>query len=83
MMLQLDFIVAVMGGSETVSYLLQHGFDVNIRNNDIAAQLHIAAVMGLSEAVNYLMQYGAYVSIRHNDAATRLHSSCYGRFRNC
>ena len=56
---------ALMGHTEIVSVLLEHGADVNARSNDGGTALHAAAFLGRSETVKLLLEHGADTTIRH------------------
>ena len=56
---------ALMGHTEIVSVLLEHGADVNARSNDGGTALHAAAFLGRAETVKLLLDKGADTTLRH------------------
>jgi ankyrin repeat protein len=58
-----------------VQELLQHGAQINARDNDGNTALHFAVVTGDFELVRGLISLGASVNIRNNRGETTLHSA--------
>ena len=56
---------ALMGHTEIVSLLLEHGGDVNARSKDGGTALHAAAFLGRAETVKLLLDKGADTTLRH------------------
>lgn len=56
---------ALMGHTEIVSLLLEHGADINARSNDGGTALHAAAFLGRAETVKLLLNKGADTTLRH------------------
>ena len=56
---------ALMGHTEIVKLLLEHGAAVNTQSNDGGTALHAAAFLGRAETVKLLLEHGADTSIRH------------------
>ncbi len=63
---------AMMGQTQAVELLLQHGADVNGRNRDDNTALHLALFLGHAETAELLLKSGADVSVKNNDGATSL-----------
>ena len=63
---------ALMGHTEVVALLLEHGADVNVRSRDGATALHTAAFLGRVETVKLLLQKGADISLRNNAGSTAI-----------
>ena len=61
---------ALMGQTEAVKLLLQHGADINGRNKDDNTALHLAAFFGRADAVKVLLENGANIKARNDDGAT-------------
>ena len=55
--------------------LLEHGADVNARNNGFSTALHIAGQVGRIDVVRVLLEHGADVNARKDDHSTALHSA--------
>ena len=53
------FIACQNGHIEIVKYLVEHGADINKRNNDGWSPLLIVCFNGHIEIVKYLMEHGA------------------------
>jgi ankyrin repeat protein len=65
-------IAALMGHTKVVSVLLEHGADVNAKNQDGSTALHAAAFLGRAETAQLLLEKGADAATRNNDGATSL-----------
>ena len=63
---------ALMGHTEIVALLLEHGADVNMRSKDDGTALHAAAFLGRVETVKLLLDNGADTTIRHKRGATAI-----------
>ena len=63
---------ALMGHTEIVALLLEHGADVNLRSKDGGTALHAAAFLGRAETVKLLLEHGADTTIRHNMGGTAI-----------
>lgn len=63
---------ALMGHTEIVALLLEHGADVNVRSRDGATALHTAAFLGRVETVKLLLEKGADVNLRNNVGSTAI-----------
>ena len=61
---------AMMGQTQAVELLLQHGADVNGRNRDDNTALHLAVFLGHAETAELLLKSGADVNVKNNDGAT-------------
>ena len=61
---------AMMGQTQAVELLLQHGADVNGRNRDNNTALHLAMFLGRAETAELLLKSGADVTARNDDGAT-------------
>lgn len=61
--------------AEIVTFLLDHGADLDATNAQGNAPLHLAARDGLRETVEVLVRRGANVNIRRNDGATPLRTA--------
>ena len=57
---------ALMGRTEIVALLLEHGADINARSKDGGTALHAAAFLGRAETVKLLLDKGADTTIQHN-----------------
>ena len=60
---------AMMGQTQAVELLLQHGADVNGRNRDNNTALHLAMFLGHAETAELLLKSGADVNVRNDDGA--------------
>ena len=58
---------------KTMQLLIQHGADVNARDNGNSTPLHLASRWGGVESVQLLVQHGADVNARDEDDSTPLH----------
>ena len=56
---------ALMGRTEIVALLLEHGADINARGKDGGTALHAAAFLGRAETVKLLLDRGADTTIQH------------------
>ena len=66
---------------EIAKYLLNHGADVNIRDNyDNTPLMYCGFVTGCADIAELLLQHGADVNIQNEDGATALMCSCVERF---
>ncbi len=63
---------ALMGHTEIVAVLLEHGADVNIKSRDGATALHTAAFLGRAETVKLLLDKGADTTLRNNTGSTAI-----------
>ena len=61
---------ALMGHTEIVALLLEHGADINARSRDGGTPLHAAAFLGRAEIVKLLLNKGADTAIRNNMGGT-------------
>ncbi len=61
---------ALMGHTEVVGLLLEHGADVNARSRDGGTALHAAAFLGRAEIVKHLLDKGADTTLRNNMGGT-------------
>ena len=57
---------ALMGHTEVVALLLEHGADVNAKSRDGGTALHAAAFLGRAEIVKLLLDKGADTTLRNN-----------------
>ena len=57
---------ALMGHTEVVALLLEHGADVNVKSRDGGTALHAAAFLGRVETVKFLLEKGANTTLRNN-----------------
>lgn len=57
---------ALMGHTEIVGLLLEHGADVNARSRDGGTALHAAAFLGRANIVKRLLDKGADTTLRNN-----------------
>ena len=66
---------------EIAKYLLNHGANVNIRDNyDNTPLMYCGFVTGCADIAELLLQHGADVNIQNEDGATALMCSCVERF---
>ena len=63
---------ALMGHTEIVALLLEHGTDVNVRSKDGGTALHAAAFLGRVETVKLLLNKGADTTLRHKMGSTAI-----------
>ena len=63
---------ALMGHTDIVSLLLEHGADVNARSKDGGTALHAAAFLGRAETVKLLLDKGADPTLRHKMGSTAI-----------
>ena len=61
---------AMMGQTDAVELLLQHGADISGRNRDGNTALHLAVFLGRAETVERLVKNGADVNAKNDDGAT-------------
>ena len=61
---------ALMGHTEIVKLLLEHGADVNTKSRDGGTALHAAAFLGRIETVKFLLEKGADANLRSNIGGT-------------
>jgi ankyrin repeat protein len=69
--------------TETMSFLLKHGADVNSRDDDLSTPLHLAALSDEFEAAQFLLEHGADIDARNSEGKTPLHllfETKYGEF---
>ena len=65
-------IAALMGHTEIVALLLEHGADVNAKSRDGGTALHAAAFLGRAEATKLLLEKGADTTLRNNKGSTAI-----------
>lgn len=65
-------IAALMGHTEVVALLLEHGADVNAKSRDGGTALHAAAFLGRVETVKLLLEKGADTTLRNNMGGTAI-----------
>ena len=65
-----DGLDVVLSRSNVVRLLLEHGADVNARENDHSTPLHVAARNGRVEVVRVLLEHGANVAAEGEDGKT-------------
>ena len=63
---------ALMGHTEIVAILLEHGADVNVKSRDGATALHTSAFLGRVETVKLLLENGADTTLRNNMGSTAI-----------
>ncbi|MCE2413199.1 CotH kinase family protein [Candidatus Poribacteria bacterium] len=63
---------ALMGHTEVVALLLQHGADIDARSQDGGTALHAAAFLGRAETVKLLLDKGADTTLRSNMGGTAI-----------
>ena len=63
---------ALMGHTEIVKLLLEHGADVNTKSRDGGTALHAAAFLGRIETVKFLLEKGADANLRSNIGGTAM-----------
>ena len=63
---------ALMGHTEIVELLLEHGADVNTKSRDGGTALHAAAFLGRIETVKFLLEKGADANLRSNIGGTAM-----------
>lgn len=63
---------ALMGHTEIVALLLEHGADVNARSKDGGTALHAAAFLGRVETVKLLLDKGADTTLQHKMGGTAI-----------
>lgn len=61
---------AMMGQTAATELLLEHGADINGRNQDGNTALHLAAFLGRAETAELLINNGADVKAKNGDGAT-------------
>ena len=66
---------ALMGHTEIVALLLEHGADVNARSKDGGTALHAAAFLGRVETVKLLLDKGADTTLQHKMGSTAIDSA--------
>ena len=59
-------IAALMGHTEVVALLLEHGAEVNAKSRDGGTPLHAAAFLGRVKTVKLLLEKGADITLRNN-----------------
>ncbi|RKU30131.1 hypothetical protein C6499_07025 [Candidatus Poribacteria bacterium] len=65
-------IAALMGHTEIVALLLEHGADVNAKSRDGGTALHSAAFLGRAETVELLLEKGADTTLRNNTGSAAI-----------
>ena len=65
-------IAALMGHTEIVALLLEHGADVNAKSRDGGTALHAAAFLGRVETVKLLLEKGADTTLENNMGSTAI-----------
>ena len=65
-------VAALMGHTEVVALLLEHGADVNAKSRDGGTALHTAAFLGRAETVKLLLDKGADTTLRNNMGGTAI-----------
>ena len=65
-------IAALMGHTEVVALLLEHGADVNVKSRDGGTALHAAAFLGRAETVKLLLEKGADTTLPNNMGSTAI-----------
>ncbi|MCY4552278.1 MAG: CotH kinase family protein, partial [Candidatus Poribacteria bacterium] len=65
-------IAALMGHTEIVALLLEHGADVNAKSRDGGTALHAAAFLGRAEATKLLLEKGADTTLRNKMGSTAI-----------
>ena len=63
---------ALMGHTEVVALLLQHGADIDARSQDGGTALHAAAFLGRAETVKLLLDKGADTTLQSNMGGTAI-----------
>ncbi len=63
---------ALMGHTEIVALLLEHGADINAKSRDGGTPLHAAAFLGRAETVKLLLEKGADTTLRSNMGGTAI-----------
>ena len=63
---------ALMGHTEVVALLLEHGADVNAKSRDGGTALHTAAFLGRAETTALLLEKGADTTLRNNMGSTAI-----------
>ena len=58
-------IAALMGHTEVVAVLLEHGADVNVNSRDGGTALHAAAFLGRADTVKLLLEKGADATLKN------------------
>ena len=58
-------IAALMGHTEVVAVLLEHGADVNVKSKDGGTALHAAAFLGRADTVKLLLEKGADTTLKN------------------
>lgn len=65
-------LAALMGHTDIVTVLLEHGADVNAKSRDGGTALHAAAFLGRAETTALLLEKGADTTLRNNMGSTAI-----------
>ena len=65
-------LAALMGHTEIVALLVEHGADINTKSRDGGTALHAAAFLGRAETAAFLLEHGADPTIRNNTGGTAI-----------
>ncbi len=66
---------ALMGHTEIMTFLLEKGADINVRNGDGNTPLHAAAFLGRADAVELLLEHGVDANVRNNGGGSAIESA--------
>ena len=76
-------LAAWSGNIELMSYLVDHGSDVNEQNNDHATPLMAAAYRGGEKAVKWLLERGVHVNVQDRQLKTALDYARSSQVKQC